>query len=109
MKKYLFLIIIILLTVAGFYAYYIGGNQIRAERGLVKGSDYILKMYNDYAIAGETCQGEDTNGDSYITCNFRLKENTTAVEKTITLQCPTFIKSYLATSCKEVGITLNQN
>jgi hypothetical protein len=66
-------------------------------------------MYSDYTIAGESCQGEDTNGDSYITCNFRLKENTNGAEKTITLQCPTFIKSYIGTSCKEVGITLNQN
>ncbi len=109
MKKYLFLIILILIIISSFYVYFIGSNQVRAERGLAKGSDYITKMYNDYSIAGQNCQGEDTNGDSYITCNFRLKENTTLVEKTITLQCPTFIKSYLATSCKEVGLTLNQN
>jgi hypothetical protein len=63
-------------------------------------------MYNDYAVAGKTCQGEDSNKDGYITCNFRLKKE--EIEKTITLQCPTFWKSYMATSCKEQGMVISQ-
>ena len=50
---------------------------------------------------------EDSNADGYVTCNFRLKSSSGS-EKTITLQCPTFIKSFLGTSCKEVGFTINQ-
>ncbi len=109
MKKYLFLIVILLLITGGLYTYFILGNQMRSTRGISIGKDYASKMYSDYAVAGSNCQGEDTNNDGYVTCNFRLKEKVSAVEKTITLQCPTFIKSYMATSCKEVGITLNQN
>ncbi len=109
MKKYLFLIILLALIAGGLYAYFILGNQLRAARGEVTGKDYVAKLYSDYSIAGSSCQGEDTNNDGYVTCNFRLKEKVSAVEKTITLQCPTLIKSFMATSCKEVGITLNQN
>jgi hypothetical protein len=109
MKKYITIFVLILLTAFAFYAYFAAGNNMRSYRGLHTGKNYIEKMYNDYSVAGQNCQGEDTNADNYITCNFRLKENATLIEKTITLQCPTFIKSYLGTSCKEVGITLNQN
>jgi hypothetical protein len=100
MKKYIFLFIILILIGLGLYAYFILGNQMRSVRGLDSGKEYVAKMYSDYSIAGNNCQGEDSNDDGYITCNFRL---------TVNLQCPTFIKSYLATSCKEVGITINQN
>jgi hypothetical protein len=64
-------------------------------------------MYGDYVIAGENCQGEDSDNNGYVTCNFRIKQNSNGNEKTITLQCPTFIKSFMATSCKEQGITIN--
>jgi uncharacterized protein (UPF0333 family) len=109
MKKYIFLFIILILIGLGLYAYFILGNQMRSVRGLDSGKEYVAKMYSDYSIAGNNCQGEDSNDDGYITCNFRLKEKVSGNEKTVNLQCPTFIKSYLATSCKEVGITINQN
>lgn len=109
MKKYLFLIILLALIAGGLYAYFILGNQMRSSRGISIGKEYAMKMYSDYTVAGSNCQGEDTNNDGYVTCNFRLKEKVSGAEKTITLQCPTFIKSYMATSCKEAGITLNQN
>ncbi len=116
MKKYLFLLGVILLIVAGFYMYFIAGNQLRSARGLVKGGEYIAKLYGDYTVVGKNCQGEDTNLDGYVTCNFRLKytakENMFGdliPEKTTILQCPTFIKSYMGTSCKESGFTINQN
>ncbi len=109
MKKYLFLIILLALVTGAFYSYFILGNQMRSARGITLGTEYSTKMYGDYSVAGENCQGEDTNNDGYVTCNFRLKENTSGLEKTINLQCPTFVKSFMATSCKEIGITINQN
>lgn len=106
MKKILVVGVVLLLIIGGLYAYFILGNQMRSARGIHQGESYAVKMYSDYTVAGENCQGEDTNGDGYITCNFRLKNQEN--EKTITLQCPTFIKSFLATSCKEQGIVISQ-
>jgi cbb3-type cytochrome oxidase subunit 3 len=103
---------IILLAVLGLfiflYVYFILGNQARSTRALEKGNDYASKMYADYTVVGKNCQGEDSNGDGYVTCNFRIQKVGKEEEKTITLQCPTFIKSFLATSCKEQGIVINQ-
>ena len=107
MKKYFYTLSVILLLVIGFYGYFVFGNQVRAGRGLSKGNDYAATMYYDYRVMGQSCQGEDTDGNSYVTCNFRL-QNINGVEKTITLQCPTFWKSFMATSCKEQGIVINQ-
>jgi hypothetical protein len=109
MKKYLFLLVAILLIVAGLYMYFVAGNQLRSVRGLSKGGDYISKLYSDYTVVGKSCQGEDSDADGYITCNFRLKSNQGGAEKTSILQCPTFLKSYMGTSCKESGFTINQN
>lgn len=106
MKKILGVALALIILVAGLYSYFILGNQMRASRGISKGEEYASKMYGDYAIVGKNCQGEDSNGDGYITCNFRLKSATN--EKTVTLQCPTFIKSFMATSCKEQGIVISQ-
>ncbi len=89
------------------YTYFVAGNQLRAWRGTTTGSDYVAKLYGDYTIIGNSCQGEDSNDDGYITCNFRLKSNEAANEKTLILQCPTFWKSYMGTSCKENGFTIN--
>lgn len=107
-KKYLVVVGLLAVIVLFFYSYFILGNQARSMRGLQKGTDYTQKMYSDHEIVGKNCQGEDTDNNGYITCNFRLKQSVTKEEKTITLQCPTFVKSFLATSCKEQGITINQ-
>ena len=107
MKVYGGAVLVILFVVASFYSYFILGNQARSTRALEKGREYASKMYNDYRVAGENCQGEDTDNNGYVTCNFRLKGTTNGTERTITLQCPTFIKSFMATSCKEQGIVIN--
>lgn len=109
MKKFLFLVIILLVVGFGLYANFILGNQLRAVRANVKAEEYISKMYQDFDIAGHSCQGDDTNHDTYVTCDFRLKDKNSGLEKTIILQCPTFWKSFMATACKEQGITINQN
>lgn len=107
-KKYFAILVMLFIVTAGFYAYFILGNQARSTRCLQKGKEYAVKMYSDYQIVGENCQGEDSDSNGYVTCNFRLKKSGLPdQEKTITLQCPTFIKSFMATSCKEQGIVIN--
>lgn len=106
-KKLFIVVIVVACIIAALYAYFIVGNQMREMRGLQKGNKYAEKMYSDYDVVGENCQGEDSNDDGYVTCNFRLKKQNSDEEKTITLQCPTFVKSFMATSCKEQGIMIN--
>ena len=107
LKSYGITLFILVLIFVSLYSYFILGNQLRSERGITTGREYVAKMYGDYTKVGENCQGEDTNSDGYVTCNFRVKQVNGVIEKTITLQCPTFIKSFLATSCKEQGIVIN--
>jgi hypothetical protein len=110
MKKYLYIFILSAVIVAGLYGYFVAGNNLRAWRALHTGSTYVEKLYSDYTVLGKNCQGEDSDSNGYVTCNFRLKPvdaNNTSPEKTITLQCPTFIKSYMGTSCKEMGFVIN--
>lgn len=102
MKKFLWIALILIIVLGSIYMHFIGGNQLRAWRANQTGEKFVSKLYGDYTIAGKSCQGEDTNNDGYVTCNFRiLKVND---EKVITIQCPDFIKSYLGTSCKEQGL-----
>ena len=108
MKKVFVMVVIILILVSAGYSYFILGNQMRSMRGESLGKKYVSKVYTDFLIVGKNCQGEDVDGNSYITCNFRLKQSGSGTEKVITLQCPTFIKSFLATSCKEQGYNISQ-
>lgn len=108
MKKFFGAAVVISLIVAGLYSYFILGNQLRSARGETVSAKYLSKMYADYQVLGKNCQGEDTDNDGYVTCNARVKQERTGNEKTVTLQCPTFVKSFLATSCKEQGIVISQ-
>ena len=80
-KKYIVSAIVLALFILGFYAYFILGNQARSTRGIQKGREYAMKMYSDYQIVGENCQGEDSDSNGYVTCNFRLKQSSTSQEK----------------------------
>ena len=104
MKKYVYGLIILIAIIGGVYFYYIGSNSVRSARALSEGEAYVNKMYSEYAIAGKVCQGQDTDGDGYVSCDFRIKSDTK--EDVINLQCPTFISSYLGTSCKESRLAL---
>lgn len=117
MKKYFYILILLVLVVAGLYGYFIAGNNLRSWRAVSTGTRYAGEVYSDYTVMGKSCQGEDSDNNGYVTCNFRLKPtsqlNSSEIsinqnsEKTITLQCPTFIKSYMGTSCKEMGFSIN--
>lgn len=108
MKKGIFLAVSFLVL---FGAVYIGGSMlVRAARASVaqsRGQAYIAKLYAEYAIVGENCQGEDLDNDSYVSCDFRIK-NGLSEERVINLQCPTVWKSFLGDTCKESRLALPQ-
>ena len=104
MKKYLLLFI--LLLVACVYGYFIGIKNIQTHVAVGDGETYTAKMYSDYTVIGKSCQGEDTDGDSYVSCDFRLKNASS--EKILHLQCPTTIKSLTGSICKEYRLTIPQ-
>ncbi len=108
MKKILGAVMALVVIIGGLYGYFVLGNQLRSFRGETMSAKYLNKMYADYQVLGKNCQGEDTDSNGYITCNARIKQDGTGIEKTITLQCPTLLKSYLYTSCKEQGMVISQ-
>ncbi len=82
-------------------------RSTRASVAQNRGEAFVAKLYAEYTIAGKSCQGEDTDGDSYVSCDFRLK-NPTDAERIVHLQCPTMWKALLGNSCKEARLVLPQ-
>jgi hypothetical protein len=109
MKKYILiaLCVIALGFIGSIYFYFVGVKSVRANVATSDGKEYIQKMYGEYVIVGTSCQGEDTDGDSYVSCDFRIK-NASNEERVIHLQCPTVFKSYTGSVCKEYRLTLSQ-
>ncbi len=79
---------------------------MRASRAESVGHTYIEKVYKEYSILGEVCQGVDTDSDGYVSCTFRVGKE--GVEKEVNLQCPTYIKSFLGNECKATQMVLPQ-
>lgn len=101
MKKNLYVLLCVVVIVGGGYLFVSSIsfiNDIRANRSVHMGHIYAEKVYKEYTILGEICQGVDTDNDGYVSCTFRLSKN--AIEKEVNLQCPTFIKSFLGNECK---------
>lgn len=109
MKKYLYAVVVISSILGVGYLFILGTNfknNIRVHRAEKIGHLYIEKVYKEYTVLGEICQGVDTDNNGYVSCTFRLsKENT---EKEINLQCPTYIKSFLGNECKASQMIMPQ-
>jgi hypothetical protein len=109
MKKYLY-VFVFLAVIAGCIALYFFSinftNSMRGSRAEKVGHTYIEKVYKEYSILGEVCQGVDTDGDGYVSCTFRVGKE--GVEKEVNLQCPTFIKSFMGNECKATQMVLPQ-
>jgi hypothetical protein len=100
MKKGLAIaLILIIIILLGYFASIIGMNDIRAKRAVAVGHTYLKEVYSDYKVVGEHCQGVDTDGDTYVSCDFRLAKG--SEERIVNLQCPTISTSLLGSSCKE--------
>jgi hypothetical protein len=105
---YKFLIGFVLLAVIIMIGYFFslrGINNIRSHRAITVGHKYLTEVYSDYALAGEHCQGVDTDGDNYVSCDFRLIKGD--IERVVNLQCPTIRKSLIGSSCKESRLPIN--
>lgn len=109
MKKYLYSLLVILIIVGCGYLYISSitwMNDIRANRSVSMGHKYAEKVYKEYTILGEICQGVDTDNNGYVSCTFRISKD--GLEKEINLQCPTFIKSFLGNECKASQLVMPQ-
>ncbi len=108
MIKGIITIAFIVIIGGGIYlAASIGLREVRASMAQKRGDAFVQKLYSDYVIAGESCQGEDTDGDSYVSCDFRLV-SASGQERVVHLQCPDISKSLLGNTCKESRLTLPQ-
>ena len=107
MKKYIFFFLFLGLILFLLYGYVFGMKSLRANIATSKGESYISKMYTEYSIIGTSCQGEDTDGDSYVSCDFRIK-NGTSDERVLHLQCPTIHKAVTGSVCKEYRFAIPQ-
>lgn len=110
MKKYIVLFIFILILALSLpFVYVSTKNTIQSKRATKKGEVYIKELYKEYTILGNVCQGEDTDNDAYVSCDFRIKNSSNdGGERTISIQCPTFWKSFLGTSCKQTRGIISQ-
>lgn len=110
MKK-LFFLLFFIIAVGGGFATYIYAKilikDLRAGRAETMSEKYIANLYSEYQIIGKNCQGEDTNNDSYVSCDIRIQKGSdTVTEKVLNLQCPTMWKSYTGNTCKESRLAL---
>jgi hypothetical protein len=109
MKKYLYAFLFLAVLIGGVALYFSSitwMNDTRATRAQKIGHTYITKVYQEYAILGEICQGIDTDNNGYVSCTFRIGK--VGVEKEVNLQCPTYIKSFLGNECKATQMVLPQ-
>lgn len=105
MKTIFVLILLIVLVGGGYLGSVIVYKNIQAKRAITMGESYTKELYSEYSIVGKICQGEDTDKDNYVACDFRIKDPA-GTEKTINLQCPTLWKSYTGNTCKESRLQL---
>ena len=105
MKKILFLIVLILVLVVIFGGYFgsiILMKNVVSDRAGTMTQKYISNLYSEYSVIGLNCQGEDTDGDSYVSCDVRIRKgNDMSTEQTRYLSCPTIWKSFTGNTCKE--------
>ena len=95
-------ILLLILVVGGYIGFITVIKDLRGSRAETMSAKYITNLFSEYHIIGKNCQGEDTNGDSYVSCDIRIqKGEDVATEKVINLSCPTMWKSYTGSTCKE--------
>jgi flagellar basal body-associated protein FliL len=105
MKKILLFIVFILILVVIFGGYF---GSIVLMKDVVSGRaetmtrKYVANLYSEYSVIGLNCQGEDTDGDTYVSCDVRIRKgDDNSTEQTRYLSCPTIWKSFTGSTCKE--------
>lgn len=98
----LIFILVIGLGIAGYFGPIILYKNFQANRAVTMSEKYVANLYSEYHVIGKNCQGEDTNVDTYVSCDIRIqKGEEIATEKVLNLSCPTLWKSYTGSTCKE--------
>jgi hypothetical protein len=82
-------------------------KTVRGNVAQMRGTSFIGDLYAEYTIVGSNCQGEDTDKDSYVSCDFRIK-NQRGDERIVHLRCPTIWKTILGNTCKETRFIVTQ-
>jgi flagellar basal body-associated protein FliL len=103
MFKFIFGLIIVLIIVGGgYFGSIIVMKDFVSGRAQTMTEKYIANLYSEYKVVGINCQGEDTDGDTYVSCDVRIRKgDDTTTEQTRYLSCPTLWKSYTGSTCKE--------
>lgn len=109
-KFFSFVFLVLTITFGGYFYSIVFIKDIRASRAETMGEKYIKNLYAEYSILGKNCQGEDTNNDSYVSCDFRIQvTGASSSDKVIKLQCPTMWKSFTGNTCKESRLDFSAN
>ena len=103
MNKFIIILILLIVVIAGgYFGVLVLVKDLRSSRAETMSEKYIANLFSEYHIIGKNCQGEDTNNDSYVSCDVRIeKGEDVSTEKVINLSCPTMWKSYTGSTCKE--------
>ncbi|NBV77318.1 hypothetical protein EBR66_04105 [bacterium] len=107
MKTIAFSFLFCAVALASYIGFSIVVRDVRASVAERKGESFVQKLYAEYSIVGQSCQGEDTDNDTYVSCDFRLV-SPQKEERVVHLQCPTVWKSLLGNSCKESRLIIPQ-
>lgn len=100
-------IVFLIVCAVAFFGTSMLVRSVRASVAQHKGDAFVQKLYAEYAIVGKSCQGEDTDADAYVSCDFRLK-GPEGNERIVHLQCPTIWKSLIGNVCKEARLVIPQ-
>lgn len=103
MGKIIFaLILIIVVGFGGYFGIIVLEKDFVSSRAETMSEKYIANLFSEYHIIGKNCQGEDTDGDTYVSCDVRIqKGEDESTQKIVNLSCPTLWKSYTGSTCKE--------
>lgn len=107
MKSVLIFILVLVILVGGYIGTSVGLRSLRAGYAEGQGVSFVSSLYAEYSVVGQNCQGRDTDGDGYVSCDFRLM-NPEKTERVVHLQCPTFSSGLLGDTCKESRLILPQ-
>lgn len=104
------LVVFLVIILGGYYGQIVLRKNIQSARAVTMSEKYVANLYAEYQVIGKNCQGEDTNADTYISCDVRIQKNgDVSTEKVLNLSCPTLWKSYTGSTCKERLVLPTQN
>jgi hypothetical protein len=93
---------LVVVIIGGYFGSIILLKDIRSSRAETMTQKYVSNLYKEYSIIGLNCQGDDTDGDGYVSCDVRIRiADDKTTEMVRFLSCPTVWKSITGNTCKE--------